>query len=148
MKPTNTNKQEVFWDVQNTSPNHSCFRSRRSQKGGRPRKKVKRVCKLTISCSHLEKRIIRYKAAKSNMEISPYLRSLGLNRYIKMKKANPAKVKELRKLTGMGNNINQIARHLNSNKNLQENMTKSLEDLTELIALIKKDWSDWEMYNG
>lgn len=84
-------------------------------KGGRPQKEVKRTFILSVKCSADERKIITGKAKICGLNLSQYLREMGLNGKIdNYKKVLP---KEVLNLTGtfshMAANLNQIARKRN-----------------------------------
>ncbi|MFH6986105.1 plasmid mobilization protein [Flavobacterium collinsii] len=89
----------------------------KKNKGGRPKKIVKRDQLLAIKCTLYERRIIEAKAKKSNLSVSEYLREIGTTTKIDFR--NKALPKEVLSLTGMLNhmaaNLNQIAKKRNSN---------------------------------
>jgi hypothetical protein len=92
----------------------------KKNKGGRPKKVVKRDQLLAIKCTLYERRIIEAKAKKSNLSVSEYLREIGTTTKIDFR--NKALPKEVLSLTGMLNhmaaNLNQIAKKRNSNNDL------------------------------
>lgn len=89
----------------------------KKNKGGRPKKVVKRDQLLAIKCTLYERRIIEAKAKKSNLSVSEYLREVGTTTKVDFR--NKALPKEVLSLTGMLNhmaaNLNQIAKKRNSN---------------------------------
>lgn len=92
----------------------------KKNKGGRPKKVVKRDQLLAIKCTLYERRIIEAKAKRSNLSVSEYLREIGTTTKIDFR--NKALPKEVLSLTGMLNhmaaNLNQIAKKRNSNNDL------------------------------
>lgn len=86
-------------------------------KGGRPKKTIKRDQLMAIKCTLYERKIIEAKAKKTNLTVSEYLREIGLTTKIDYR--NKALPKEVLSLTGMLNhmaaNLNQIAKKRNSN---------------------------------
>lgn len=92
----------------------------KKNKGGRPKKVVKKDQLLAIKCTLYERKIIEAKAKKVNISVSEYLREIGLTTKINFR--NKALPKEILSLTGMLNhmaaNLNQIARKRNSNDEL------------------------------
>lgn len=92
----------------------------KKNRGGRPKKAVKRDQLMAIKCTFYERKIIEAKAKKSNLTISEYLREIGLTAKIDYR--NKALPKEVLSLTGMLNhmaaNLNQIAKKRNSNDEL------------------------------
>jgi hypothetical protein len=85
-------------------------------KGGRPRKKIKKECYITIKCTLYEKMLIEAKAKAIQLNTSEYLRELGLTG--KINQQNKALSKEVLSMTGTLNhlaaNLNQIAKKRNS----------------------------------
>ena len=92
----------------------------KKNKGGRPKKVVKKDQLLAIKCTLYERRIIEEKAKKSSLSVSEYLREIGTTTKIDFR--NKALPKEVLSLTGMLNhmaaNLNQIAKKRNSNNDL------------------------------
>jgi hypothetical protein len=89
-------------------------------KGGRPKKAVKKDQLLAIKCSLYERRAIEARAKSVNLSISEYLREIALTGKIdRREKVLP---KEVLELTGMLNhsaaNLNQIAKKRNSGEEL------------------------------
>ncbi|OAQ38010.1 mobilization protein [Pedobacter psychrophilus] len=89
-------------------------------KGGRPRKKIKKECYITIKCTLYEKKVIEGKAKSIQLNTSEYLRELGLTG--KINQQNKALSKEILSMTGTLNhlaaNLNQIAKKRNSEEQL------------------------------
>jgi hypothetical protein len=89
-------------------------------KGGRPKKAVKKDQLLAVKCSLFERRAIEARAKSANLSVSEYLREIALTGKIdRREKALP---KEVLALTGTLNhvaaNLNQIAKKRNSNEEL------------------------------
>jgi SAM-dependent MidA family methyltransferase len=77
-------------------------------KGGRPKKAIRKNRTITVKCSSLDKLMIRVNAQTAKMTVSEFLRELGLNRKI------DSHIKELPKeVLEMRNRLNQIAANLN-----------------------------------
>ncbi|WP_406844646.1 plasmid mobilization protein [Flavobacterium soyae] len=92
----------------------------KKNRGGRPKKAIKRDQLMAIKCTLYERKIIEAKAKKSNLTVSEYLREIGLTAKIDFRsKALP---KEILSFTGVLNhlaaNLNQIAKKRNSNDEL------------------------------
>ncbi len=89
-------------------------------KGGRPRKKIKRELYITIKCTLNEKKVIEGKAKAIQLNTSEYLRELGLTGKVNLQ--NKALSKEVLSMTGTLNhlaaNLNQIAKKRNSTDEL------------------------------
>ena len=87
-----------------------------NNRGGRPKKPVKRDKQLAVMCTIAERFIIAHKAKAANLCISEYLRNLGVAGKIDMrKKALPIEVlKSIGTLNHIAANLNQIAKKRNS----------------------------------
>ncbi|SCY94498.1 hypothetical protein SAMN02927916_4214 [Flavobacterium anhuiense] len=92
----------------------------KKNRGGRPKKAVKRDQLMAMKCTLYERKIIESKAKKSNLSVSEYLREIGLKAKIDYR--NKALPKEILSFTGVLNhlaaNLNQIAKKRNSNDEL------------------------------
>jgi hypothetical protein len=89
-------------------------------KGGRPRKAIKKDQLLAVKCSLFERRAIEARAKSVHLSISEYLREIALTGKIDSReKALP---KEVLAMTGTFNhiaaNLNQIAKKRNSGEEL------------------------------
>ncbi len=89
-------------------------------KGGRPKKTVKKDQLLAVKCSLFERRVIEARAKSVNLSISEYLREIAMTG--KIDRRERALPKEVLALTGTINhlaaNLNQIAKKRNSNEEL------------------------------
>ena len=110
-------------------------------RGGRPKKVIKQNCLLGVKCSILEKAVISQKAAKANLSVSAYLRTLGINGQVDIKiKGLPKEVLELKSiLNHAAANLNQIAKKRNSNDELNIMERTVLQSLAELLQKIALD---------
>ena len=114
-----------------------------NKKGGRPKKPVKRDRQLAVMCTLVERTIIAHKAKTVNLCISEYLRNLGVNGKIDMrKKALPVDVlKSIGTLNHIAANLNQIAKKRNSSDELNALERAELQYLSgqfkELATAIK-----------
>ncbi len=110
-------------------------------KGGRPKKAIKKDQLLGVKCSLLEKKVIEYKAKESNASVSEYLRKLGLSGKIDMK------IKILSKdilqfkgtLNHLAANLNQVAKKRNMNDELNALERASLEHQSKEIKQLVND---------
>lgn len=84
-------------------------------KGGRPRKLAgeKMSNKVTVKMSTLEYYSLKGKANESGVSLSEYVRSSIMNTAV-VQRLTPEMHAEIRKLSGMANNLNQIARKANA----------------------------------
>ena len=89
-------------------------------KGGRPKKSIKKREHLAVMCSIMERRIIETKARRADMTVSEFLRELGLNGKVSQRiKTLPREVLELKgRINHIAASLNQIARKRNRNEDL------------------------------
>lgn len=84
-------------------------------KGGRPKKAIKRDQLMAIKCTLYERKVIEARAKSVNLSVSEYLREIGLTG--KIDRRNKALPKEVLGFTAMLNhmaaNLNQIAKKQN-----------------------------------
>jgi hypothetical protein len=84
-------------------------------KGGRPKKDIKKDQLLNLKCTQIERRVIKAKAKQANLSISEYLREMALAG--KIDRRERVLPKEVLQLTGTINhlaaNLNQIAKKRN-----------------------------------
>ncbi len=101
-------------------------------KGGRPKKAVKKDQLLAIKCSLYERRAIEARAKSVNLSISEYLREIALTGKIDRRdKALPREVLELTgTLNHMAANLNQIAKKRNGVEELNALERASLKVLS------------------
>jgi hypothetical protein len=106
-------------------------------KGGRPKKDIKRNQQLAVMCTLMERKLIEVKAKTADVSISEFLRTIALQRHIDRKiKALPKEVLLFTAtLNHLAANMNQVAKKRNQNDELN-----SLEraDLSILCNEIKK----------
>ncbi|RPE09739.1 hypothetical protein EGT74_22465 [Chitinophaga lutea] len=110
-------------------------------RGGRPRKQVKKTEQLAVMCTPIDRLVIKAKAREANLTISEYLLHAG--------KGSPVKIKhiprEILQFTGRINHtaalLNQMARKLNCGLSLGEMerllLVSCLETLQKLSSEIK-----------
>ena len=84
-------------------------------KGGRPRKLAgeKMSYKVTVKMSPLEYYSLKGKVAESGVSLSEFVRSSIMNTAV-VQRLTPELHDEIRNLSGMANNLNQIARKANA----------------------------------
>jgi len=101
------------------------------------RKKIKREKSLKIWLNRTEYSIIKYKASTCALPMARYTRETAIGKNIKAKPIRNEEEKQvLHKITGMSNNINQIAKALNSGQELDYLIHETLTDLKKLINKI------------
>ena len=112
-------------------------------KGGRPKKDIKKDQFLAIKCSLIERKVIEANAKMTNLTISEYLREIGLTG--KIKRQEKIFPKEILQLTGTINhlaaNLNQIAKKRNGIEQLdaleRANLEVQSQELKRLAEEIK-----------
>lgn len=79
------------------------------RKGGRPKQEVKRASATGVRFTKAEFFIVKSKAAKANCKLTEYVRTMAVEGRVIAKFSQEEK-EFMRKLTGMANNLNQIAK--------------------------------------
>ena len=116
-------------------------REKTKNKGGRPKKLIRRNEQLAVMCTLVERKVIEYKAKAANVSISEYLRTLGLKGQVDMKiKALPKEILEFKgTLNHMAANLNQVARKANREESFNDMERDEFLMLSkEILELIKK----------
>ncbi len=117
-------------------------------KGGRPRKDVKKDQLLAIKCSLSERKEIEEKAKTANLSVSEYLREMGLTGKIdRPEKSIPLEILQFTgTLNHLAANLNQIAKKRNGIEQLDALERAGLEvqsrDLKKLAEAIKNSLND------
>jgi hypothetical protein len=91
-------------------------------KGGRPRKNIRRDEQLAVMCTIIERKAIEHMAKLANISVSEYLRTVALNGRVDMKKkALPKEVLEFKGiLSHMAANLNQVAKKRNKEESFND----------------------------
>jgi hypothetical protein len=110
-------------------------------KGGRPKKAIKKDQLLGVKCSLLERKVIEYKAGENHISVSEYLRKLGLSGKVDMKMKTLSK--DILQFKGTLNhiaaNLNQVAKKRNMNDELNALERASLEYQSKEIKQLVND---------
>ncbi len=112
-------------------------------KGGRPKKNIRRDEQLAVMCTIIERKAIEYKAKLANISVSEYLRTFGLNGRVDMKKKTlPKEVLEFKDiLSHMAANLNQVAKKRNREESFndieRDEFLKLSKDVQEVIKQIE-----------
>ncbi|HVU97325.1 MAG TPA: hypothetical protein VHE34_18980 [Puia sp.] len=110
-------------------------------KGGRPKKAVKKDQLLGVKCSLLERRAIEAKARSANLSVSEYLRTMGIDG--KIDRPERTLPREVLKITGTLNhlaaNINQIAHKRNRHDELNALERATLQHDSTVLRQLAKD---------
>ena len=114
---------------------------KKKNKGGRPKKDVKREAQLAVMCSKWERIVIAHRAKQVNQTISEFLRNLGL--YSKIDIRKKALPKEVLLFTATLNhaaaNLNQIAKKRNQNDELNALERADLQHLANTFKQLARD---------
>lgn len=110
-------------------------------KGGRPKKEIKKDQFLGVKCSLVERKVIENKAGQVGVSVSEYLRKLGLSGKIDMKLKIVSKEILLftATLNHLAANLNQIAKKRNSNDQLNAIERAQLEQLSKVNKQLAMD---------
>jgi peptidoglycan hydrolase CwlO-like protein len=110
-------------------------------KGGRPKKAIKKDQLLGVKCSLIERKVIEFKAKAGNLSVSEYLRKLGLSGKVDMKlKAFSKEILQFKgTLNHIAANLNQIAKKRNMNDELNALERANLEQLSRNIKSLAND---------
>jgi hypothetical protein len=84
----------------------------KKKKGGRPTKALKRELRVTARFSKLEHYILQQKAGKAGINVSEFIRQAALTGRVSARQTTEER-DSTRKLIGMANNFNQIAKVAN-----------------------------------
>ena len=110
-------------------------------KGGRPKKAIRRKEQLAVMCTLFERKQIEYKAKIANVSISEFLRDLALKGQVDRK--NKVLPKEVLLFTAtlnhMAANLNQVAKKRNSLDELNAIERAELQQLSLQVKELAKD---------
>jgi hypothetical protein len=112
-------------------------------KGGRPKKAIRRNEQLAVMCTLLERKVIEYKANILNISVSEYLRTLGIKRQVDRKiKTLPKEILQVMgTLNHMAANLNQVAKKRNKeepfNDMERDNFVTLFKEIQELVKQIR-----------
>ena len=110
-------------------------------RGGRPRKTVKKDQFINVRCTVEEKKIISAKANDMVLKPGEYLRTVGLNQQIVMKRKNlPLEVLQMiGVMNHLSANMNQFARKMNERFSFSDfiNFSKLTSEIRAIPPLIK-----------
>lgn len=115
----------------------------RKSKGGRPKLKVKRDKVLRIRISATELFLIRSKAREAGMRASTWIRKAAGSARI-APRWSPEQMQLLRMLSGIANNLNQLAKQANARRLLfiAQKCDAVLHEIDQTLKYLSKD--DWE----
>jgi hypothetical protein len=114
-------------------------------KGGRPAKAVKRNKTIGVRCSSIERCLIESKAKSAGLTRSEYLRIIGLNGKVDMRrKVFPKEVLQgIANLNHLAANLNQIAKKRNGVDELNALERAALQHVVLQIKQFVKDCKNY-----
>lgn len=112
----------------------------RKNKGGRPKLKVKRDKVLRIRMTNTEVFLIRSKAREAGMRASTWIRLSAKSASI-APRWSPGQMQLLRMLSGIANNLNQLAKQANSGRLLfiAQKCDVVLDEIDQALKYLNKD---------
>lgn len=112
----------------------------KKKKGGRPLKPVKKNNNLVVRMTETERLLIAGKAREAGMKLSEWFR-LAAKRARVVARLSPGDVAILRMLTGLANNLNQIARlaHREGLLSVQRKCREGLDAINDTLSYFNSD---------
>ncbi|WP_175507919.1 MobC family plasmid mobilization relaxosome protein [Halomonas korlensis] len=88
-----------------------------------------------------ERQVIKYNAGKQ--QVGPFVRDLALGKKSK-RRAPPVNKELVREISKVGNNLNQIARHINTSKKsgLDVSAIELLSEIREIRSSLDEIWEE------
>ena len=110
-------------------------KTERTNRGGRPKKAVKRSYVIKVKCTILERKVIERRAKEVALTLSEYLRTKGLDgNIVRQPKVLPKEFLEYKALLHhTAANLNQIARKSNSTGEINSADKEALLALEEAL---------------
>ncbi|MCB0497242.1 MAG: Myb-like DNA-binding domain-containing protein [Cyclobacteriaceae bacterium] len=100
----------------------------------RPKKHILKAKVVSVHMTRSDQLVLKGLAKKCKLSISEYLLHAGLQIELKAKFSDE-EIELFRQLVALGNNINQIAKHINTGKNITN---EALGDLEKFSLIINK----------
>ena len=116
-------------------------------KGGRPKKPIKKECRVSVRCTVIERKALQGYAKIANLSVSEYLLQIGLTGKVdRREKVLPKEVLQFTgKINHVAGNLNQIAKKRNGIEPLNafdraelKVQSNDLKHLSEAIKLYLK----------
>jgi hypothetical protein len=114
--------------------------SHERKKGGRPAKRVKRSHTLVVRVTDTERLLIAGKAREAGLSLSAWFRAAA-KKAVVIARLRPEEAAALRMLTGMANNINQLARlaHREGLLSVQGKCRQALDQINHTLQQVGRD---------
>lgn len=106
-------------------------------KGGRPKKEQKRVYKIGLAFSLVEKTLVQEKAKRSGINPAEYVRKMAVSGKVKPR-PTAEEMQQYRDFTGIANNLNQLTKeaHQQNFAVIVPRLLKTLEEINKAIKFI------------
>ena len=116
---------------------HQC---REKKKGGRPVKRVKRSCTLVVRVTETERLLVAGKAQEAGLSLSAWFRAAA-KKAVVTARLRPEELATLRMLSGMANNLNQLAwlAHREGLLSVQGKCRQALDEINHTLHLLGRD---------
>jgi hypothetical protein len=110
------------------------------KKGGRPVKRVKKSCTLAVRVTETERLLVTGKAREAGMKTSVWFRAAAKKATVTAR-LKPGEAMLLRMLSGLANNLNQLARlaHREGLLTIQGKCRKAIDEIDHLLQRLGKD---------
>ncbi|MEJ8802820.1 plasmid mobilization protein [Pontibacter sp. H249] len=110
------------------------------KKGGRPAKRVKRNCTLVVRVTETERLLVAGKAREARLSLSAWFRAAA-KKAVVTARLRPKELATLRMLSGMANNLNQLARlaHREGLLSVQGKCRQALDEINRTLHLLGRD---------
>jgi hypothetical protein len=110
------------------------------KKGGRPTKRVKRSCTVVVRMTETERLLVTGKAREAGRKTSEWFRAAAKKAAV-VARLSPEEVALLRMLSGLANNLNQLARlaHREGLLSVQGKCRMALDEIDRLLQSLSKD---------
>ncbi len=114
--------------------------SHERKKGGRPTKHVKRNHTLVVRVTDTERLLIAGKAREAGLSLSAWFRAAA-KKAVVVARLRPEEATTLRMLSGLSNNLNQLARlaHREGLLSVQGKCRQALEQINHTLEKLAKD---------
>ncbi|MEJ8802125.1 plasmid mobilization protein [Pontibacter sp. H249] len=119
---------------------HTQQQSQEKKKGGRPVKRVKRSYTLVVRVTETERLLVSGKAREAGLSLSAWFRAAA-KKAVVTARLRPEELATLRMLSGMANNLNQLARlaHREGLLSVQGKCRQALDEINHTLHLLGRD---------